>query len=82
MTVVVSSDRAAIVDAAYFWRPIASCPIGHKVQLINRHLGCAAYGLYKSGDTYWTHWAPLPTFGDNTFSRCTHDENGTNQKTT
>lgn len=62
MTTAVSSDGVAVVDQEYPWRPIATCPIGHKVQLINRHMGCAAYGVYKRSETYWTHWAPLPKF--------------------
>lgn len=60
----VSSDGAAVVDAEYFWRPIATCPVGRKVQLINKKMGCATYGVYKKSDTYWTHWAPLPKFAE------------------
>lgn len=60
----VSSDGVAVVDPDYAWRPIVTCPIGHKVQLINRYMGCATYGVYKKSDTYWTHWAPLPKFVD------------------
>lgn len=58
----VSSDRAAAVDQGYYWQPIATCPIGVKVQLINKSLGCATYGIYKRNEKYWTHWAPLPKF--------------------
>lgn len=59
----LSTDRAALVDSAYFWRPIASNPPlgGAKVQLINRPLGVAVYGSWRPGDGF-THWAPLPTF--------------------
>ena len=62
MTVKPSSDGVAVVDQEYPWRPIHTCPVGHKVQLINRSMGCATYGIYNRKDTYWTHWAPLPKF--------------------
>lgn len=51
-----------MVDKDYFWLPIASCPTGKKVQLINKQMGCATYGIHKASDSYWTHWAPLPKF--------------------
>lgn len=62
MTVKNSSDGVAAVDTQYPWRSIETCPIGRKVQLINKKMGCATYGIYSSKDTYWTHWAPLPKF--------------------
>jgi len=62
MTVKRSSDGTAAVDSDYFWLPISECPVGQKVQLINKRMGCATYGIYKRSDPYWTHWAPLPTF--------------------
>lgn len=62
MTVKDSSDGVAAVDTQYPWRSIESCPIGRKVQLINKKMGCATYGIYNRKDTYWTHWAPLPKF--------------------
>lgn len=62
MQAKISSDGMAAVDPNYFWQPINTCPTGRKVQLINRALGCAAYGVYSAKDTFWTHWAPLPKF--------------------
>ncbi len=62
MTVKTSSDGIAAVDREYPWRPINTCPVGRKVQLINRSMGCATYGIYNPKIKYWTHWAPLPTF--------------------
>jgi hypothetical protein len=62
MIVKDSSDGTAAVDPNYFWQPIATCPIGRKVQLINKPMGCATYGVYDRKSTYWTHWAPLPKF--------------------
>ena len=57
-----SSDGVAAVDSEYPWRLIATCPSGHKVQLINKKMGCATYGIYNPKEKYWTHWAPLPKF--------------------
>lgn len=56
----LDSTRAAIVDHEYFWRPMSSCPHGHKVQLLNLG-GVAVYGsvTQKTVDD-WKGWAPLP----------------------
>lgn len=63
MTIKETHDKAATVDSQYHWRPIdEDTPIGTKVQLINRRYGVATYGQVYSSDTFWTHWAPLPTF--------------------
>ena len=58
----VDSSRSVAVDREYYWRPIASCPYGVKVQLINRMYGVAVYGQYRPKEKFWTHWAPLPVF--------------------
>lgn len=58
----VDSSRSAAVDREYYWRPIASCPYGVKVQLINRRYGVAIYGKHAPKEKFWTHWAPLPVF--------------------
>jgi hypothetical protein len=58
----VDDTRSAAVDREYHWRPIATCPSGVKVQLINRRYGVAVYGTYTRKDCWWTHWAPLPVF--------------------
>jgi hypothetical protein len=58
----VDSSRSVAVDREYYWRPIAQCPTGVKVQLINRAYGVAAYGHYNPKEKFWTHWAPLPVF--------------------
>ena len=34
-------------------------PIGVKLQLLTNG-GVAIYGQYKTGDKFYTHWAPLP----------------------
>jgi hypothetical protein len=58
----LNTDRTVAVDREYYWRPIATCPGGVKVQLINRRYGVAVYGNYVKKDGFWTHWAPLPVF--------------------
>jgi len=59
MDIKYSADGKAVVDYDYYWLPISSCPMGKKVQLLGR-TGVAVYGSRKTGDTFWTHWAPLP----------------------
>ena len=58
----LNTERTVAVDREYYWRPIAGCPRGVKVQLINRRYGVASYGNYTGKDGFWTHWAPLPVF--------------------
>jgi len=58
----IDSTGTTAVDNNYFWLPIATCPKGVKVQLIARKTGVAQYGKLEKGDTYYTHWAPLPKF--------------------
>ncbi len=59
------STGLAVVDMHYYWRPIdAATPRGTKMQLINRAAGVATLGALGSDPGHWTHWAPLPTFGD------------------
>lgn len=55
----IDSTGAAAVDHGYFWQPIATCPLGVKVQL-NSRAGVATYGVLSSRNNFWTHWAPLP----------------------
>ena len=51
------------IDKGYHWRPIdADTPLGVKLQLINRRYGVATYGAVFSHNSFWTHWAPLPSF--------------------
>jgi hypothetical protein len=57
------STKTAAIDRQYHWLPIdKDTPIGVKVQLINKAAGVASYGAHKRGDTFYTHWSPLPTF--------------------
>ena len=65
MTIKNTNDRQATVDTKVRWIPIdENAPLGTKVQLINRKDGVALYGHIRSGDRSFTHWAPLPTFGE------------------
>jgi len=60
MTHRISSDGAAAVDTSYFWRPMATCPSGVKVQLLGEG-GVAVYGERRAADgDFWRGWAPLP----------------------
>ena len=61
------STGLAVVDMHYHWRAIdAATQRGVKLQLINRVAGVATLGALGSDPGHWTHWAPLPTFGDRT----------------
>lgn len=63
MTIRTTTDKAAVVDTQYHWRPIdSSTPRGVKLQLINERLRVATYGSVSAKETFFTHWAPLPTF--------------------
>ena len=48
-----------VFDPDYFWRPMATCPLGVKVQLLGQG-GVAIYGSHNGKDPFWTGWAPLP----------------------
>lgn len=59
----LSSDRAAVVDPEYHYRPIdADTPQGVLLILISRPLGSAMIGRLPLGRGYFTHWSPMPTF--------------------
>lgn len=61
----LSTDRSTIVDRDYKWLPIDErTPRGVKLQLINRKAGVAQYGRLGTAESFYTHWAPLPTFKD------------------
>ena len=59
ITVQTTSDGAAVVDTEYFWIPVdKDTPRGAKLQLLGQG-GVAIYANYD-GDSFWTHWCPLP----------------------
>lgn len=61
MTIRPSTDKTTIVDEAYTWKPMSTCPHGHKVQLLNLG-GVAVYGTVTAKTLNdWLGWAPLPT---------------------
>ena len=63
MSIKTTNDHAATVDSLYHWRPIdKDTPRGTKLQLINQRSGVATYGQLFGSDSFWTHWAPCPTF--------------------
>ena len=53
------STRAAVVDPAYHWQPMSTCPKGVKVQLLTAY-GCAISGRFNGAGRY-EGWAPIPT---------------------
>ena len=59
MNVTLTNDKAAVVDRDYFWRPLETCPLGAKVQLLTLG-GIAVYGQYHRGAKGYLGWAPLP----------------------
>ena len=63
MNIRPSTDRSTVVNLDTKWIPIdANTPRGTKLQLINIAAGVAHYGQLQAGDTFYTHWFPLPTF--------------------
>jgi hypothetical protein len=59
MSVSISTDKSSVVDSGYFWRPMQTCPLSRKVQLLGLG-GVAVYGQWNGSDTFWRGWAPLP----------------------
>lgn len=59
MAIKTSSDGSTAIDTDYYWLEVgADTPRGVKLQLLSIS-GVATYGQYN-GDSFWTHWAPLP----------------------
>jgi hypothetical protein len=58
--VTLNKDQTVAIDRDYYWRPIATCPAGVKVQLLNPG-GVAVYGKYNGKERWFSHWAPLPS---------------------
>lgn len=59
MTHKLNADQTVAVAVDYFWQPMATCPLGCKVQLLNLG-GAAVYSSYDGKDPDWQGWAPLP----------------------
>lgn len=58
-----SSCRAAMVDPGNHWRPITpQTPRGVKMWLIRKAAGVATTGTIGTHETFFDHWAPIPTF--------------------
>jgi len=56
---MIDSTQTAVVDPNYYWQPMDTCPIGAKVQLLNRG-GVACHGKWSGKDDHWLGWTPLP----------------------
>lgn len=61
MTTHLTTDRAAVVESDWEYRPMHNCPKGTKVLLLGRH-GVAYLG--HGHDGYAIGWAPLPKVPD------------------
>lgn len=66
MSTQLNRDRTVAVDPDYCWRPMSTCPLGVKVQLLGAG-GVAVYGQYARTDPFWRGWAPLPKLPNNGF---------------
>ena len=63
MNVTLNTDRSVAINRETKWIRIdANTPRGTKLQLINIAAGVAHYGQLHGGDSFYTHWFPLPTF--------------------
>jgi hypothetical protein len=59
VTHTINSTHTAAVATDYYWIPIdENTPRGVKLQLLGQG-GVAQYSNYH-GDSFWSHWAPLP----------------------
>lgn len=59
----LAADNTVVVDTRTVWKRIDEhTPRGVKLQLISRAARVAQYGQYKDGDTFYTHWHPVPVF--------------------
>lgn len=56
------SAKGYVVDPEYYWRPIATAPLGAKIQLLQEG-GVAIHGKLNARDRASGHyrgWTPLP----------------------
>ena len=58
MTHTINAAKTVAVSTDTYWLPIDTAPTGVKVQLLGKGK-VATYGTYY-GDSFWTHWCPLP----------------------
>lgn len=67
---IESEDRETqkgkvLVNDTYLYRLITKeAPFGTKCLLINRSAGVACVGVLNHTNTFFTHYAPIPTFED------------------
>lgn len=65
MDAVSDSSRTAVVDRRLVYKKIdENTPRNQKMILINRNAGDATTGTLTHGDKFYTHWFPLPVFGE------------------
>lgn len=59
MSHTINKSEAIAVAEGYYLQPMATCPIGVKVQLMNPG-GVLTYGTWDGKNKTWQAWAPLP----------------------
>jgi len=55
----MKTNKAAITDPDLIFRPMADCPTGPKVLLLNK-AGIASTGWWDGKGTWYVGWFPLP----------------------
>jgi hypothetical protein len=65
MTHTLNTDRTAAVATDVYWMPITrETPRNVKVLCICKKAGIASVSSIFVDEEFWTHWAPLPKWGD------------------
>ena len=59
----LSTDRTCMVDTSAEYQPMATCPVGVTVRLLNPG-GVATDGQWDGKDTQWQGWAGMPRVPD------------------
>ena len=55
----INQAEGTAVAGDYYLQPMATCPVGVRVQLLNPG-GVLTYGQWDGKSTVWQGWAPLP----------------------
>lgn len=67
MTYKFTNDGAAVVSPFYKWLEIdEDTPENAMMLLINKNSGVLHKGMHSKFNTFFTHWAALPTFSKDT----------------
>jgi hypothetical protein len=58
----MTDAKPYVVDPSYYWRPLATAPLGKKLQLLTEG-GVAVHGVLTARDIreqWYRGWTPLP----------------------